>query len=373
MSKNIIFYEIPNYFEAPTNTPEIIPQRIIKPRVTHFESLLSEDKINDTCYHELLHNTDIIKMNIDIDGTPEDIEEIYQIVLDTANQLFNIKHIDVHYTTNFGYNKGGNSHHLTIPMLSCEAKSQIKFWQYIEQQHPDKEFKFDYGHLKSSKKFFRLPYQNKEKLDGTSHYIIYGESESFVLTYIDRTRNITTIINKIFPDIKPKAHVSSIDTDATDIDLIRIEEFTNILNIEYINNYADWIIIIWALRSLGEKLKTLAKTLSQKSTKYSEDGFDKIWDDYTGNKFNKLTKNTFYHYCKLSNEEEYKKLCKKYCIASEIVENELDTFYELDLAGIETKVETTKYIGCDENNEIIYDRKIHNSKHVILYASLGKG
>jgi hypothetical protein len=69
------------------------------------------------------------------------------------------------------------------------------------------------------------------------------------------------------------------------------------------------------------------------------------------------------------------KLCKKYAIQSitEDEDDQINDYFNLDLAGIETTTENSKYIGCDINNKLIFDSNIIDSKQIILNADMGKG
>lgn len=89
-----------------------------------------------------------------------------------------------------------------------------------------------------------------------------------------------------------------------------IKELANIINVEYLDKYDDWMRIVWCLKFIDEELKNLAIEISKKSSKYSDEGFEKIWDgkiEYTG-----ITKATLYYYAKKSNITEFKKIIRNY-------------------------------------------------------------
>ncbi len=89
-----------------------------------------------------------------------------------------------------------------------------------------------------------------------------------------------------------------------------INELANIIDIEYLDKYDDWLRIMWCLKFISEDLKETAINISKKSSKYSEEGFNKIWNgkiDYVG-----ITKATIYYYAKKSNIIEFKKIIRNY-------------------------------------------------------------
>jgi hypothetical protein len=49
------------------------------------------------------------------------------------------------------------------------------------------------------------------------------------------------------------------------------------IDINYIDNRDSWIQIVASLKSEGNHYQNLAKSISQKSSKYEEDAFDKLW------------------------------------------------------------------------------------------------
>ena len=78
-----------------------------------------------------------------------------------------------------------------------------------------------------------------------------------------------------------------------------IEEIVENIDIKYIDNYSDWIKIVWGLASI--KNKELAEKISRKSSKFEIDKFNEIYDSYNGS----ITKGTLYYYSKVSNEEKH--------------------------------------------------------------------
>ena len=112
-------------------------------------------------------------------------------------------------------------------------------------------------------------------------------------------------------DIESKQHI-----ELSENDKIFIRKCENI-DVKYINQYGDWIKIIWAIRSFNSELKHIALELTKKSHYYkTDDYFEDHWDKYDDKG---LTEGTINYYSKLSNREEYFK------IISEQLNYECDT------------------------------------------------
>ena len=102
-----------------------------------------------------------------------------------------------------------------------------------------------------------------------------------------------------------------------------LAELGDLIKVEYLDNYSDWLKLVWSLASVNQY--DLALTLSQKSDKFEQKEFDKV---YNNNK-NRLSIGTFYRYCKLSDFDRYVEI-KGF---SEIENNDAsfaDTFLKLE-------------------------------------------
>lgn len=91
----------------------------------------------------------------------------------------------------------------------------------------------------------------------------------------------------------------------TSIKYDEIEAHANNISFKYIDQYPHWIKIIWGFKSLGNDYMELARFISKKSPKYTEDGFDISWDNNdikTGNI------GIIFNYSKLSDPIKYKEL-----------------------------------------------------------------
>lgn len=85
-----------------------------------------------------------------------------------------------------------------------------------------------------------------------------------------------------------------------------ISEIADLINIEYIDNYDDYIRLVWAFSN--SDLYDLSIKILSKSDKFNKDHHDKI---YYNDKRQSISIGTIYHYAKLSNFQEYIKLKPK--------------------------------------------------------------
>lgn len=86
----------------------------------------------------------------------------------------------------------------------------------------------------------------------------------------------------------------------------KLNQLIELIDIQYLDNYDDWKKIVWASKNSGVDIEFM-RSISKKSTKYTEAGFELIW---SGDCL-ELTKGTINYYAKLSNEEEYYSISKE--------------------------------------------------------------
>jgi hypothetical protein len=93
----------------------------------------------------------------------------------------------------------------------------------------------------------------------------------------------------------------------------KISELGEIISMKYIGVsgcYIDWCKILWSLRTESVEYKEIARDISKRGgSLYDEDVFEKTWDAFTQKA---MTINTFYYYCKSSDESKFKEVCAKY-------------------------------------------------------------
>ena len=94
-------------------------------------------------------------------------------------------------------------------------------------------------------------------------------------------------------EIKDKGQSSS--TGAS-----KLEPIIHLISLEYLDNYEHWKKIVWGAKNSGV-CEEFMRTISKKSTKYSDDGFDNVWEANCTD----VKEGTIRYYAKLSNEDDY--------------------------------------------------------------------
>lgn len=103
------------------------------------------------------------------------------------------------------------------------------------------------------------------------------------------------------------------DVNITDED----KELADIISLKYIDNYSHWIKLIWSCVETNNF--ELAHYISKRGDKYDGDETATRAIYEMGNpKDEGLSKGSFYHYCKISNPEEYAKIRNKYKKSSKL-------------------------------------------------------
>ena len=75
-----------------------------------------------------------------------------------------------------------------------------------------------------------------------------------------------------------------------------------------LDDYEHWTRIVWSLKNADTSFYNLAKSLSQRSHKYEDKAFEKVWSCNKGGS----TLGTYLHYCKRGNPEAYKQIRLQY-------------------------------------------------------------
>ena len=136
-----------------------------------------------------------------------------------------------------------------------------------------------------------------------------------------------------------KATVKEIPTVTKPVDGELIEICNNI-DEEYIDNYRDWLKLIWACASIDNV--ELAVMISKRGGKWDETAFHEHYDRYEDGRG--ITKAVIYYYSKMSNQDNHFKIMKKHHQF-----NELDNPEDQEIA-----ITFCKFFGCDF---IICDKK----------------
>ncbi len=106
---------------------------------------------------------------------------------------------------------------------------------------------------------------------------------------------------KFKPKTQQEVNVNDVkDLDKTD----KIFKYANIIGSKFLDEYSDWMKILWALKSEGAR--AVAEYISRKSEKFNLFEFQKKWDSLDSN--GSITIGTLYYYAKLSDGKEYRVL-----------------------------------------------------------------
>jgi len=98
-----------------------------------------------------------------------------------------------------------------------------------------------------------------------------------------------------------------------------LKEICENIDEEYIDNYRDWLKIIWACASINNK--DLAIMISKRGDKWNEQSFEDHYERYEEGRG--ITKAVLYYYSKLSNQDKHFKIMKNHHKFNEI-ENPTD-------------------------------------------------
>lgn len=202
---------------------------------------------------------------------------------------------------------------------------------------------------------------NDEVMNGDKPPYELTNIETMFLTETDKKPKK---VNKIK---QPKKYLDKVNSSVTDNesnqhiqlsenDKLFIRKCENI-DVKYINQYGDWIKIIWAIRSFNCELKHVALEISKKAPKFeSVEDFEKYWDKYDDRG---LTEGTINYYSKLSNREEHFK------IVSEQLNYECGT--DTSLAEIFIALYGDKFIFTDKKlyyyNGVFWE--LNESKNIL--------
>ena len=194
----------------------------------------------------------------------------------------------------------------TIDLNKYFDKQETELWDYIEK--PDAAV-FDTSVYDSNKKM--RCYETSKPNEIRPLILQEGDISGTIITgCFDKDAIEVAYVSKI-NDSKPKS--SSVTGLTGNINYEKIAELGEIIDLKYIGVsgcYSDWCKIIWSLRCESDDYKEIAQSISKRGTNlYDETVFETTWDAFQQKG---MTINTFYHYCKLSNETEFKRICSKY-------------------------------------------------------------
>lgn len=264
----------------------------------------------DAQYHERLMLDPNIKLNIDLDGYPikKFIPTMIQFCKDNLNIDLDVK--DFKYTTN---SAKPNSHHVVIPKywgLSSTIKQIFRDFRIWDES--DDVIFIDHGHLGvgGQGKWFRLPNQTKEQVQGTEHIIKCGKMSNFVLAYIE-TDSICLDEVEIIKETKQNLKQPNViyNVEPCNIDLSnKYIRFLNLFSKSRFESYDDWLRSGMIIKSLGLTVDVWDE-LSKQASNYDPKICAVKFNSFKRSQF---TEASLYWTAKLDNPIEFEKLRLEY-------------------------------------------------------------
>ena len=280
-------------------------------RIGHIVKCLKKDNN----YHERLYDSSVLKLNIDLDGY--NLNTFIGQFIDFSSKLgIIIDESDFHYTTNF---IKPDSHHVVIPKYhGTSSILKLLFIEFLNDNKLEFDSGVDIGHLGVGKtgKWYRMPNQTKEQVQGSEHIIQKGKLSDFVLHYIseesvnlDELETVKAIIEvhkKPAKVIKVK-NVKDDNVEEKEIDLDLSNKYIKLLNIldkKRLDNYNEWIKVGMLIYSIGLPFEVF-DNLSKKSSKYESEECLSKWQTFSKKSY---TEGTLKYMAKHDNPEEYSKI-----------------------------------------------------------------
>ncbi len=151
-------------------------------------------------------------------------------------------------------------------------------------------------------------------------------------------------------NLEEKTSIYDMETKMKIVDLINVSP--------YLDSYSSWKRIMFAMKHEGLS-KEFAKKISQKSTTYTDKGFDSHWDGAPSDINVKV--GSLIRYAKLSKESECLNILKEFRQANKKEKQVVSGFYEkakeFESLG-NGKLQNGKYVSMDEDNRpIIINRR----------------
>ena len=199
-------------------------------------------------------------------------------------------------------------------------KNETELWDYIEKPQTAV---FDTSVYDSNKKM--RCYETNKPNEVRPLVLEQGTIEGTIITGCFDT----DAIELDYESQKSVSPTSIISNKNGNINFDKISELGEIISMKYIGVagcYHDWCKILWSLHSESNKYKEIARDISKRGgSSYDEDVFDKTWDSFTQKG---MTINTFYYYCKSSDETKFKEICAKYSNKKTANDTSYDTTIE---------------------------------------------
>lgn len=322
----LTIYSLPSYNKCSLH--KCIP---ISNTIQHLLLLLETDKH----YHERLNADMPLIFNIDLDNLIdfETFKNNLISYLGTFDLI--VDQSDFRYTQNFG--KSLPSYHFTIPKYYATSKTLKLFWSNFKLKY-NYGSEIDFGHLGSKGKWFRLPHQAKEGVQGTEHIIIQGQMIDFILQHIPtESISLDLTFQSLFIDnnkSKTKHRFSQIEKKQILIPYNQTETNKEIIDLLQLihhsrfDDYNKWIqmgMIIYSLFPDQHTLQglTIWNELSKTSSKYKEGECAEKYRTFHSRLYNIYS---LHYYARLDNPSLYQTF-----IANQVVSPIIEHFINITI------------------------------------------
>lgn len=313
------------------------------------KKMLSEN----SCYHMRSDGKNKYTFFGDCDKFRGSYEEFEALLIEFMKKFYklDIELDDISYTINYSVE---GSFHYSIPKYNASAEKLVEIMENFRN-----EYKCIFIYTKQDNKkqnvidvdiyknrFFRLPNQKKENVNGSEHVIQRGNPLDFFADYIKKDSicidDVEFISNKSIEDSK-KSKIKNITIEEISENFDDIESVNGILSKEdckklleglsenRCDDRTDWINVGQILKnhSDGNTLFEVWKKWSQKSNKYIEGCCETQWKSFKKMK-NGIKLGTLLKMIKEDNSDKFKSIQKHLKIKNIITKNK-DNFPDNDL------------------------------------------
>lgn len=169
------------------------------------------------------------------------------------------------------------------------------------------EFKYKYMHGQINifpKQFYDYIKDDHMKKSQTSALVTDADIEKFAIES-GAVRLHGSIKGNVGGSGGDAEIIDNSNVEGNGVDLDVAAKLCDIINISYLDDFAHWRKIVWAMKKIGLG-EDFARKISSKSINFDEPGFGNMWDRVPEN--NQINYGTIHYYAKLSNEEAYRKI-----------------------------------------------------------------
>lgn len=148
--------------------------------------------------------------------------------------------------------------------------------------------------------------------------------------------------------------------DSKDYDVKETHQYTMCLNKNYYEPYNNWIRVMFALRNTDSRLFLTWIKMSSKSSKFSYDKIDEfydLWNKWTNDNEEILTKRSIMYWAKIDNPEGYEKVHSE--SIDHFIEQAIETPTEVDCANILYHMCKDKFVCSNVKSNTWFEFRSH--------------